>query len=177
MNRPEETVGALKNPVVLLAICGAVTGVLNATFMLYDVAGTKHLLGVFFGICVAMSLVHLKLASVKQAAFVFVTFAVSWVAAYQAALQWSDGFEELYQVGFPTGALGAGIVAIGFAVIFPSARTPSAFLRTVSVGAIAGLLLGLDSPYFLFIIWQTLVAASLAACISNQAQDHRQTTG
>jgi hypothetical protein len=166
MNRPLKTASAFKNPVVLLAMCGALSGALNAAFMQFDVEGTTNLFGVFFGISVAMSLVYLRLASVKQAAVIFVSFAVSWVAAYQAAIQWSEAFEELYQVGFIAGALGAGIVALGFAAVFPSARTPSAFLRTVSIGATAGMLLALDSPYFLFVIWQTLVAASLAASVS-----------
>jgi hypothetical protein len=166
MTKPLQTASALKNPVVLLAICGALSGALNAALTQFDVEGTTYLFGVFFGLSVAVSLVYLRLASVKQAAIILVSFAVSWIAAYQLAIKWSEAFEELYQVGFASGALGAGIVALGFAVVFPSVRVPSAFLRTVSVGAIAGMLLALDSPYFLFVIWQALVAASLAASVS-----------
>jgi hypothetical protein len=166
MAMPDRAKSVLDNPVVLLALCGAVSGVLNANLMLFDIEVTKNLFGAFFGFCVAAALIYLKLANLKQSAIVFVAFSVSWVVAFQSAIKWSDNFEELYQVGFPAGALGAGIVALGFALVFPAARKPSVILRTIAIGAIAGLLLGLDSPYFLFVIWQTLVAVSLGASVS-----------
>jgi hypothetical protein len=158
----------LRNPMILLGLCGAVTGVLNAILMALDVDETSRLFGVFFGLAIVAALRFLGPLPVWRGLVVLVAFGASWELAVQAAIQIDGWIEPLALVGVVAGALGAAIVALGFAVLFAGARAPFAFLRTVLIGAAAGALLQVDSPFVLLVIWQTAVAASLGHAIGAQ---------
>lgn len=159
----------LSNPIILFALCGGATGVLNALIMQYDIGGLRHFFGVFFGLSVALALVRLGEITPVKSLVVVGSFALSWVLAYQFAIQLSGQIDQMTLVGFIAGALGAAIVALGFAVLFPPARRPGAILRCVALGAAAGMLLAVDTPFALFIIWQSAIAASLGASIRQPA--------
>lgn len=156
---------SLEDPGFALALAGGATGVLNAALMLADIEPASRFLGAIFGLAVVAALWRLGHRSPGRAVLILLAFYASWELAVQFAVRLSSSIEQVFLLGFVAGALGAAIVAAGFAVSFAGARRAGAFLRTVAIGAVAGMLLQVDNPFFLMVVWQTLVGASLGATL------------
>lgn len=156
---------SLGDPVIALALAGGATGVLNGALMLGDIELANRFLGAIFGLAVVAVLWRLGHRSRGAMVAILLAFYASWELAVQLAVRLSSTLEQLFQLGLISGALGAAIVAAGFAVAFPGARRAPAFLRTVAIGAVAGMLLQIDNPFPLLVVWQALIGASLGATV------------
>jgi hypothetical protein len=81
--------------------------------------------------------------------------------------------------GFLAGMVGSSLTVATIALVSPRFRAPADWMRTIVVGAVAGLLLGCQTAFGtvlpLFLIWQPAVAASIAYGMASAAATRRPT--
>lgn len=161
-----ETTRDRREFVVRFAAAGFVTGVASALAVTLDgLDGLSDWLGAVFGAAFAFVLMAERLADTWRSLAAVAVFQASWWIAVQVGVGLGDSYDELWIVGAFCGLIGAAILVAGFALLYPSCRRVADGLRTLVVGTAAGMLLGYDSPWPLFLVWQTAVAASLGAAI------------
>ena len=136
------------------------------------------LVGVVFGAFVGTALLRLRAASVSRVAVFLVACEISWLSAYYCAKY--VAFDLLlaadYQmtvVGLTAGLLGAALLSLCCACIFPFYRASNRFCATVLLGSVIGGTLGLEdldsfpiiSLAILFPAWQSTFAYRLGRTI------------
>jgi len=128
--------------------------------------------GIYFGIvlCVGLYLWETKHAVKLAAALVAVV--IAWICAWKTAVEVhrilegnaSGDIPYAYAVaGFIAGLVGSLVTVAGISLASRDSRTSVTWIRTILVGAVAGVLLQLQSTLVpLLLVWQTAVAASIA---------------
>lgn len=152
------------HPTIALGSCGAGTGVINWLIYVSDSEFASEFLGLIFGFVVAVCLYYLYRLTAARMVVVFLLFGLSWQMAIRFAFETYDYFNNMMVVGIFSGAIGAFVLAAGFAALYPQFRRPSHIMRTITIGAVAGMILGVKPDFgaiALFVVWQASVAASL----------------
>ena len=128
--------------------------------------------GIYFGLalCVGLYLWETKHALKLAAALIAVV--IAWICAWNTAIEVhrildgnaSGDIPYAYAIaGFVAGLVGSLITVAGISFASRDSRTPVTWIRTILIGAVAGLLLQLQSTLLpLLLVWQTAVAASIA---------------
>jgi hypothetical protein len=128
--------------------------------------------GIYFGLvlCVGLSLWETKEAIKLAAALIAVV--IAWICAWKTAVEIhrildgnaSGDIPYSYAMaGFIAGLVGSLITVAGVSFASRDSRTYGTWIRTILIGAVAGLLLQLQSTLLpLLLVWQTAVAASIA---------------
>lgn len=161
---------------------GLVSGLLSALAFVsgeIDVSNIADLLGLLqslspgliFGLLVGLYLLWRgRTGPGRLLAFIILTDA-SWYAAFRFAV-WADGdniIANIWLVGLLAGMLGAALLMVSSVLLFPFFRRVRLALAMVALGGAAGLLLGVDSPYPLFGVWQALVAGCYGVALAQAA--------
>jgi len=152
------------HPSIQLGLCGAGSGIVSWLVHFFDIDPVAHLLGAVFGLAVAICLMRFHNLPAMRAAIVVVAFGLSWQAAFRFAQHLAQNFDSIALIGAIAGAVGAGILAVGCAVVMPQFRSVRPVVQLVLVGTIAGALLDLKSDlamFALFFVWQSAVGASV----------------
>ena len=103
--------------------------------------------------------------SISVSTLITVTAWIAAVRGFHAVTD--DATKNIYLGGLVAGAIGAAGTMLGGAITLPVLRRLPDWLLTVSVGAVAGLLVGFEERMLgasflpLFLVWQ----AAIAACI------------
>jgi hypothetical protein len=128
--------------------------------------------GIYFGLvlCVGLYLWETKDAIKLAAALIAVV--IAWICAWKTAVEVhrildgnaSGDIPYSYAIaGFIAGLVGSLITVAGISFASRDSRTFGTWIRTILIGAVAGLLLQLQSTLLpLLLVWQTAVAASIA---------------
>lgn len=138
---------------------------------------------IYFGVtlCVAARLAGMR--SPWRLAVVFAAVVVAWLGAWttghevyvrlERAFPGSTGFGGasahapwlLAIAGLAAGFVGSAVTVAGIAIVSRALRRPASVARTVAIGAVAGVLLALNSVIDdllpLFLVWQPAVAVSI----------------
>lgn len=128
--------------------------------------------GATFGVVLGAAMYFLHVAGLRKAALFAVASEASWYAAYWFALklfEWignslKEAEGKMVLIGLAAGALGAILLAGGTAALFPWFRSWRRISAATAVGAVTGMLIGLDwgNGYPLFVVWQGSFALCLA---------------
>ncbi len=160
--------------VVVMAALGFASGVGCSFVYQVEPLWRELSVGVSFGVVVAVYLFHLGLAGPFRALALAVLTVLSWWAAERAAIEifgrLSDGGDFLSWQGLVTGVVagivGAALLVLSIAVLFPFFRRPRLCLATILVGGASGALLVaidlVDSGLVLFPLWQAAFAFCFA---------------
>ncbi len=152
---------------ISMMFAGVVAAIPNQIIWMRGQEVLIDFLGVIYGVAIAAVLVILLAQPIWKMLVLVVAAGLSWVAALYTALFLIDTAAEsivfAVATGCAAGAIGAGILAIAFALIYPRFARLQAIWRTVGIGAIAGLLLlpSIQTPLFLFMLFQGSVSFSL----------------
>ena len=171
------------NRIVGFAAIGFLTGLLETYLVRGDDETWFLLLGILFGLPVAMLLWFQGLSLFRVLALI-AGFAASWRAAYWCASNIGARIHE--EIGEPAtytlsgvvgGFVGAVILVLTFRLLLGKARSASAMQLVSLGGAIFGAVL-IEAAYlaeatYLFIIWQTVVGALLGWAWPTPEAAHR----
>jgi hypothetical protein len=181
-----------RSAAALLAII-AVASALLTNFLPSDpwevlLVGPQHdriplLPGVYFGVVLCVGLVRSGARKPVGLAVALAAVVVAWICAWKTGYEiymrldrYSPGTDVLGSAsarapyllaaaGLLAGIVGSVITLAGISFASPGFRTASNWARTLAIGALAGLLLGLnatlESMLPLFLVWQPAVAASI----------------
>ena len=140
--------------------------------------------GIYFGLvlCIGLFLWETKDAIKLVAAFIAVI--IAWICAWKIAVEiytvperfhldpavfgsTSGDIPYLYAIaGFIAGLAGSLITVAGISFASRDSRTYGTWIRTILIGAVAGLLLQFQSTFdsilLLLLVWQPTIAASIA---------------
>ena len=172
------TVKILTPQVIWMAALGILSGVLSSFEIpvLGDVKllGTPLQHGLFFALVIAFGLFRWGRAGWVGAVLALLITIAAWIAAERSFVFLTDNGSEYIAIGgFVAGAIGSAFTILGGALTIPALRQPRAWLLTITVGAIAGLLIIFPAEYIqdkwfiLFVPWQCLVAASIGHALAN----------
>lgn len=96
-----------------------------------------------------------------------IAFAASWYVGIFSALRIGEFLpidpEDYLLMGPIGGFVGAAVIAVSTAALYPFARTLKTAVSIIAAGTLAGVLLHVNiaAPHILFPVWQAVVAASL----------------
>ena len=128
--------------------------------------------GIYFGLvlCVGLFLWETKEAIKLAAALIVVV--IAWICAWKIAIEVhrildgdaSGNIPYAYALaGFIAGLVGSLVTVAGISFASRDSRTYGTWIRTILIGAVAGLLLQSQETLLpLLVVWQTAVAASIA---------------
>ncbi len=160
--------------VVVMTALGFASGVLCAFTYQLEPLWRELSVGVIFGVVIGLYLLRLGLAGPLRAAAFAVLTVGAWVAAERAAVAIFGRLtarDDLFSwpglvTGLAAGLIGAGLLVLAIAVLFPFFRDPKRCAATVLVGGAAGALMTLidlaDTGLVLFPPWQAAVAFCFA---------------
>lgn len=170
----------LRNPALLLALLGALSGQLGTYALGVGIGEAPHpgiymiLTGVWFGCVIGFGIWQYGNRSLVAVATAVAGTWVGWEIAVNLAMQitenWLKGvgisnFVVTYFAGFAAGSVGAALTWAGAAAFTPALRKASVAGMVTYTGAVFGLLLPwtneLDIPALLFVPWQAAVAGVL----------------
>ncbi len=169
MSEPESAWIDREKLSVAIALCigGSLAAIPNQIIWMRKDEVLIDYFGVIYGVAIAVTLLLFFRQPVwKMLAFIGIS-GLSWFAALNTAfyLLSNAGESILLAVAFGclAGAVGAGILAFGFAAIYPRFARSQSILRTVAIGTLAALLLmpSIELPIFLFVLFQGGVSFSL----------------
>lgn len=183
----------------VLALCGTLSALLSnfvpgwewpVRIFISD-EPTPPLPGLFFGVvlCIAVALAEgprpLKLL------VALLGIVVAWLCAWLSAIEIYRYLGSLFSgstvlgetaghdayimpaAGFVAGMIGSSLTVATIALVSPRLRVPADWIRTIVIGAIAGLLLecqtAFDTVLPLFLIWQPAVAGSITYGLASAA--------
>lgn len=161
-------------PVLVMTALGLASGIVGSFTYQLEPLWRELSVGLLFGVVVAAYLWRLGLAGPLRTS-VFIALAVlAWLAAERAAIEIFNALPgagtEFFSLkglvsGIAAGLLGAFLLMLAGALLFPFYRRPGLGLATVATGGAAGVLLTLldlaDSGLVLFPPWQAAVAFCL----------------
>ena len=160
--------------VVVMTGLGFASGVLCSFTYQLEPLWRELSVGVIFGVVLGFYLLHLGLAKPVRAVAFAVLVVLSWWAAERAAVVIFSRLGETNDflswqgliTGVAAGTIGAGLLVLSAAILFPFLRQPRLGMMTVLVGGAAGALMVLidviDTGLVLFPLWQAAVAFCLA---------------
>jgi hypothetical protein len=157
--------------------------------------------GIYFGLVLCTGIYLWGPRNARYVALVFIAVLLSWICAYQIAVEISmildaaltppslaeilssRNFLKTFAFGISglAGGLAGSIgTAIGVSLVSPNLRNPWFFLRTVLIGFLAGGLLQVVtvSVLPLFIVWQPAIAGCVAySLVSSETSQKRKPSG
>jgi len=176
--------GAFRNDLLKIAAAGALSGLLTPLMVpLIDrIAGTPGdfriaLVAIPFAVLVFILVRKLSAGPWWAAWIAAVVTMIAFVAAVNAAIfvdgQADNAAKAARNVlsGLAGGFVGAGLMALGIALLPAGPRDASAWLPMLATGTVAGALLALDNALdldltsVLYPVWQASVAAMLALAL------------
>jgi hypothetical protein len=149
--------------------------------------------GVYFGLVVGAAVYFTERGSILRASLSLVVVICAWMIAFETALKVYSAAKDvtavydaaLLRAGPAAGLVGSAITVLGVSLVSPDFREPNAWLRTIAIGTVAGLLLSgsylfkelgllwvvdknflLKPSDYLFIVWQPAIAASVAYALA-----------
>lgn len=179
-------------PVWVLLVIGVLSGAIEVVYGYLDLpplrlklgdSETTLVHGLIFGVFLGAGLSWL--AGLRGPRFVLsmalatVLITVAWYVPTRLATEiHGELTENMFIIGFISGALGAAMVAGSIALLFDFMRRWRPALTVVAIGAVAGLLLGVEEigdktwafGLFLFPIWQGAVSAALGHAMTENAE-------
>ncbi len=146
--------------------------------------------GIYFGAVIAIGLALAGTRHATALAAVMLAVLIAWICAWKTGYQVYVQLERLLPAtdalgsaetrtpillagaGFLAGIVGSLITVAGVALALRSVLTTAAWARTIAIGGLAGVLLGLnatlESMLPLFLVWQPAVAGSIAYAIAGR---------
>ena len=128
--------------------------------------------GIYFGLVLCVGLFLWETKEAIKLAVALIVVVIAWICAWKTAVEIhrildgdaSGNIPYAYAMaGFIAGLVGSLITVAGVSFASRDSRTYGTWIRTILIGAVAGLLLQLQSTLLpLLVVWQTAVAASIA---------------
>ena len=181
-----------KRPIWILLALGVVSGALEVVYGYFDLPALRVKIGdsettlapgVIYGVFLGAGLSWLTGLRgprfVLSMALVALLVTLAWYVPTRLATEiHRELTENMIVIGFLMGALGAAMVAGSTALLFDFLRRWRPALIVVAIGAVAGMLLGLEEigdetwafGLFLFPIWQGAVSAALGRGMAENAR-------
>ena len=178
----------IQHPAPLLALLGALSGIMSTFVPGSAIEGLPASLGLFmvlagvwFGLVVAFGVWRFAAGSLAAVVAVMATAWIAWEVAVNLAMQISEYTLKItalpdtpryYLAGLVAGAVGAALTWAGAALFVATLRTRTRAASITAVGAALGLLLpwsmSADYPAILFVPWQMGVAATLGVFLGRE---------
>ena len=149
-----------------------------------ELGGAPLLPGIYFGLVIWIGVFLWEKKSAAAFVIIVVGVVIAWILAWRTGIAVHDFLNEIRTgnpaagtdrklpyifmiAGFVAGLVGAFVTVIVTSIACPDFREPTDWLRTIAIGAVAGMLLHFgDTPNGsvlpLFVVWQAAVAASVA---------------
>ncbi len=171
-------------PALQLAGLGIISGILctymPSTITDITVFEAPVIQGIIFGMVIAFGLIRWGNAG-WIGSIIAVTFTVlAWIAAVRSfQFITDDASSNLYLGALTAGGIGAAGIMAGGALTVADLRKPIAWLSTIFIGALAGLLVvpvvhSSDEKFLLlFVVWQSAVAFCFGHAISRSKPDEK----
>ena len=165
----------LPPPIITMAVLGIVSGFLSSFEL--PVIGQISIFnasiqqGLLFGLVIAIGLYFWGRSGWAGALLAIPVTLAAWVAGFNSYTFLTGGVLNDYLAGMAAGAVGATLTILGGALTAPALRRPIAWIMTIAIGAIFGILIALpdwnveENLYILFVPWQAMVAASIGAAL------------
>lgn len=179
-------------PVWILLVLGVISGALEVVYAYLDLpplrlklgdSETTLVHGVIYGVFLGAGLSWLTGLRgprfVLSMALTTLLITVAWYVPTRLAMEiHRELTENMFLIGFISGALGAAMVAGSTALLFDFMRHWRPALIVAAIGAVAGMLLGVEEigdktwafGLFLFPIWQGAVSAALGHAMPENAK-------
>jgi len=158
-------------PVIWLTVLGIGSGILSSfklgflgELKIFDINLQQ---GLLFGAVIGFGIFRWGRAGWPGALLAMLTVLLAWMAAFKSFTFLTNAGLNTYPAGVAAGAIGAFGTILAGALTVPALRRRTAWLSTISIGAILGLLViyattgGDEYLLILFVPWQGLVAASI----------------
>ena len=156
-----------------MAALGLVTGILSSQLYQLEPLWRELSVGVVFGVVMGACLFNFRLGQIERVVAFAVLTVGAWWLAEQATIRVFNAMEESDFLswaslvgGIAGGLVGALLLVLASAVLFPWFRAPALWGVTIGVGGLFGALLALidhvDTGLVLFPPWQAAMALCLA---------------
>lgn len=176
------TFSTIRPAVWWLAALGIFSGVLSASAPgiaeKFTILTVPVFQGIIFGIVIGFGIYRWGSSGWAGSLVALIVTIAAWIAAVRGFYLVTDFAKtNLYLGGLFAGAIGAAGTILGGAVTVKALRDPGSWILTVSVGAIAGLLVVpvAQSPnenfFLLFVVWQASVAMCIGYALAKHAPD------
>lgn len=152
---------------VIMVLLGIVSGVIGNYAGEFRWSGGQASVGIVFGVFIGVYLVRIGLATATRAMGFALCSMASWMIAFHSAKWLADGLNPgLILAGIAAGLLGAGLLAISIAVLFPYFRRRRLVVRTTLVGGVFGLLLWPALEWNMVVVLLAPWQAAFALCFA-----------
>ncbi len=171
-------------PAVQLAGLGIMSGILctymPSTITDITVFEVPVIQGIIFGMVIAFGLIRWGNAGWIGSIIAVIFTVLAWIAAVRSfQFITNDASSNLYLGALAAGGIGTAGTLAGGALTTPDLRKPTAWLSTIFVGALAGLLVvpvvhSSDEKFLLlFVVWQSAIAFCFGHDISRSKPDEK----